>query len=274
MIVARHSLILFFILCGSNLVNAQPGNDICSAAIDIQEFINQGQELAGPFTNVGATGNDLDIGGVTGCWLDDLTGYADGSSPQVDATVWFRFNGYDGELMLFVQPCDSNLNFLSQDTQMALYRGECDTLNLVVCNEDINPSAGIYWSGITTQIEQGETYYLAIDGFNYSGFGSPELPMTTGEFCFSSQEPSLQVEPLLVSPISVYPNPSDGILSIRSAQPVMRISVTDIAGKACNSASNVLSSETTQVYLPDQPGIYMVYIQTLSGSETHRVVRK
>ncbi|MFM7234232.1 MAG: hypothetical protein ACKOZM_06545, partial [Flavobacteriales bacterium] len=54
---------------------AQPINDLCSFATDIQSFINQqGQStLAGPYSNVGATGNDLDIAGITGCWLDDLT---------------------------------------------------------------------------------------------------------------------------------------------------------------------------------------------------------
>jgi hypothetical protein len=58
----------------STIAIAQPVNDICSSAIDLQPLLPAGQEpvLLGPYSNEFATGNDLDIATVTGCWFDDL----------------------------------------------------------------------------------------------------------------------------------------------------------------------------------------------------------
>lgn len=252
---------------------AQPLNDNCSSAIDLQIYVNQPGELAGPYSNVGATGNDLDIASVTGCWLDDLTGNADGSSPQIDATVWFRLDGYDGVLMVYIQPCDSNLTFLTEDTQMALYRGECDSLEIVACNEDVNSDLNVYWSGLTTEIESGSTYYLAVDGFNYSGFGSPELPLTTGEFCISLQEPVVGIEENVVQVISVYPNPTDGLITLQAESPIEEIVVTDLAGKKCRFMLNSAFTKSISFDMPMDGGIYLLHVKTEQGNYTHRIVR-
>ncbi|MFM9006201.1 MAG: T9SS type A sorting domain-containing protein, partial [Flavobacteriales bacterium] len=253
---------------------AQPSNDVCSFATDIQSFINQqGQStLAGPYSNVGATGNDLDIAGITGCWLDDLTGNADGSSPQIDATVWFRFEGYDGEVMLYVQPCDSNLTFLSQDTQMALYSGECDTLELVACNEDIDAAMNNYWSGLTTNIVSGSTYYLAVDGFNYSGFGSPELPLTTGEFCLSFAPPAVSIEEIRETTVQVFPNPMQGIMHVRSEAFIRELTIFNGMGQLCEAYSPYqCRSFDWDVAL--SPGVYTLLVRTESGTTVHRIIK-
>lgn len=253
---------------------SQPSNDICSSATDIQALMTQNQEVAGPFSNIGSTGNDLDIAGVTGCWLDDLTGGADGSSPQIDATVWFKFEGFDGIASIYTQLCDSNLTFLSQDTQMVLYRGECDTLEVVACNEDLNTQTGNYWSGISTSVQAGNTYYLAVDGFNYSGFGSPELPLTTGEFCLSTQLPPVSVYESLPLATMVYPNPSYGTVSIDSHCPIQEVSIFDVSGKCRTTIGGMNSQKLPEIRLPEESGFYLVCVKTTCGKVSRRIIRQ
>lgn len=255
---------------------AQPANDICSSANNIQSYLVQAateSATAGPFSNVAATGNDVDIATVTGCWLDDLTGLADGSSPQIDATVWFHFTGIGGEFKLEVQPCDTNLNFISEDTQMVLFSGECDSLQLVDCNEDIDAAASNYWSAIQTTLVDGASYYLAIDGFNYSGFGSPELPLTTGQFCLQVTNPALEVMETAVSKVSVFPNPNDGIASITAEEELVEVAVYDVRGALIQQwqPQHVKQYDLT---LPEESGIYMVKVSTAQTSRVVRLVRR
>jgi hypothetical protein len=255
-------------------VLAQPINDICSSAIDLQPLLPANQELVllGPYSNEFATGNDLDIATVTGCWFDDLTGLADGSSPQVDATVWFRFEGYDGELMLYVQPCDSNLNFLTEDTQMVLYTGECDSLELVACNEDINGAMQTYWSGVTTPVEAGTTYYLAVDGFNYSGFGSPELPLTTGDFCLQFSQPVVSIVEKESLDVVIYPNPTNDRVQLQASEFIDELSVWNAQGER---VADMLSVQSTQldIHLPEACGVYVLSVRAGNRVTYNRVVK-
>jgi len=258
----------------STIAVAQPGNDICSSAIDLQSLLPAGQEsvLLGPYSNEFATGNDLDIATVNGCWFDDLTGLADGSSPQIDATVWFRFEGYDGELMLYVQPCDSNLNFLTEDTQMVLYTGECDSLELVACNEDINGAMQTYWSGVTTPVEAGTTYYLAVDGFNYSGFGSPELPLTTGEFCLQFSQPVVSIEENESPNVVFFPNPTHDRVQLQSEEYIDEVSVWNAQGERVAEMRAVQSTQL-DIYLPEACGVYVLSVKSGNRVTYNRVVK-
>jgi hypothetical protein len=266
-------LVLIVASISSAAVFAQPQNDICSSAIDLQGYLNQPAQLAGPFSNIGATGNDLDIATVTGCWLDDLTGNADGSSPQIDATVWFRLDGYDGVLMVYIQPCDTNLTFLTEDTQMVLYQGECDSLEVVACNEDINGAINNYWSGITTVIQSGNPYYLAVDGFNYSGFGSPELPLTTGEFCISLQEPVVAVREEVSEFSAAFPNPTDGKITLKAESAIREILISDLAGKKIRTQLLSGNLKYHELQMPEAPGVYVLIMRTDAGFHSHRIIR-
>jgi len=255
---------------------AQPANDICSSATNIQTIIIEataGVASAGPFSNVAATGNDVDIATVTGCWLDDMTGLADGSSPQVDATVWFHFTGIGGVFKLEVQPCDTNLNFISEDTQMALFRGECDSLQLVDCNEDSDALALNYWSAVQPLLEEGASYYLAIDGFNYSGFGSPELPLTTGEFCLQISNPMVHVYEMSVATMQLFPNPSDGQTTIVAAEELLEVALYDCRG-ARIAQWHPKHARRFEMALPDAPGVYIVCVSTAQGEQRMRLIRR
>jgi hypothetical protein len=268
-------LFLLLLLLSANAQSAlsQLTNDLCSSALEIRDFLIHNDGPAGPYSNVGATGNDINIADVTGCWLDHLSGDIENGTPQIDATVWFRFEGFDGNLALFAQPCDSNLNFLSQDTQMVLFKGECDSLEVVACNEDINAAANYYWSGISTEIQASVSYYLAVDGFNYSGFGSPELPLTTGDFCLSTQQPEVAVTELSAVKLSAFPNPSDGIVTLQSDSPVAEVAVYNMVGACCGVFINPNSANNPTIKLPDSSGIYLLHVKTKRGEAFRRVIR-
>jgi hypothetical protein len=157
---------------------------------------------------------------------------------------------------------------------MALYTGGCDTLELVACNEDYSFQTGNYWSGINTDIQSGNTYYVAVDGFNYSGFGSPESPLTTGEFCLSTQQPQVSVSEPDVRTVSVYPNPSNGTVTITADSPILEVVVCDVTGKQLLSLSGGFSEIWSSLDLPDVIGFYLLHIKTDRGIFTSRVMRK
>ncbi|MFM2202108.1 MAG: hypothetical protein RL040_1308 [Bacteroidota bacterium] len=274
--VFRLLLIIVIVAQSASRLSAQLSNDLCSSAIDLQPYLVAAQTapvIAGPFSNTAATGNDVDIAAVTGCWLDDLTGLANGSSPQVDATVWFRLTGIDQEVRLEVQPCDTTFDFLSADTQLALFSGECDSLEIVDCNEDIDPATYNYWSAIYTSLSAGTEYRMVVDGFNYSGFGSPDAPLTTGEFCIHVSIPSLQVSELTTPVSTIFPNPTDDRIQVNAASEIIEVRMFNAQGQefAVFCPKNV---KTLDVVMPTESGVYVVLVQTKYQTTTHRVVRK
>lgn len=257
-------------------VKAQITNDACSGAINLQSYIQQaafGTITTEPFSNEGASGNDLDISGITGCWLDDLTGLANGSSPQIDATVWFRFEGFDGEIRIHSLPCDTTFDFLSEDTQMALYRGACDSLVLVACNEDLDAPALNYWAGIQVAVQSGADYYLVIDGFNYSGFGSEEDPLTTGEFCLQLSSPVVHVETQAKPQATVFPNPAQDHVTIQGDAFIEQLQLFDVNGRLL-CALEPIRQKQILLPLPESAGLYVVRIITEKGIEVARIERQ
>jgi len=209
--------------------------------------------IAGPFSNAAATGNDVEIAAVTGCWLDDLTGLADGSSPQIDATVWFRLTGIDQEVRLAIQPCDTTFDFLSGDTQLALFSGECDSLEIVDCNEDIDPATYNYWSAIYTPLS--------------------DAPLTTGEFCIHVSIPSLQVSELTEPMSTIFPNPADDRIQVNAASEIIEVRMFNAQGQEL-AVFSPKNSKTLDVVMPAESGVYVVLVKTKYQTKTHRVVRK
>jgi len=274
--VFRLLLLLIIVAQSASRLSAQLSNDICSSAIDLQPYVVAAQTapvIAGPFSNATATGNDVNIAAVTGCWLDDLTGLADGSSPQIDATVWFRLTGIDQEVRLAIQPCDTTFDFLSADTQLALFSGECDSLEIVDCNEDIDPATYNYWSAIYTPLSAGTAYHMVVDGFNYSGFGSPDAPLTTGEFCIHMSIPALQVSELTEQVPTIFPNPAEDQIQLTAASEIIEVRMFNAQGQEFTVFSPK-NSKALDIAMPDESGVYVVLVRTKYQTTTHRIVRK
>jgi hypothetical protein len=104
---------------------------------------------------------------------------------------------------------------------------------------------------------------------NYSGAADPEYapvlnlkfsPVTTGLSSTASR-----------GNISVYPNPTTGMLNIRTAGEVIRETrLFDITGQLVLQSGNTTSIDISQV----SRGLYLLHIITENGVVTERVVRQ
>ena len=96
------------------------------------------------------SGNEPDESQCQGTYLDW------GNS----ADIWFLYVAPSSGSVHFTT-CDGN----SFDTSMALYKGSCD--NQVACNGDSDGETGCqaYYSAIDYDVENGETYYVRIGGW-------------------------------------------------------------------------------------------------------------
>ena len=181
------SILTICLMLTSIQAYAQPDNDLCSGAIDIDELI--GNEIgtlqqAGPFTNVDATAEEGLSDDLIGNWFD---ADPNGIQPSVDQTVWFHFTGDGGTYQLKTVSCDTY--FYANDTQLALYQGACDDLTFVGANDDLmgfwSGDWGWYYSYLNFKTEVGVDYWLMIDGFNYND-GDTFQGVSDGAFCLSS----------------------------------------------------------------------------------------
>ena len=79
----------------------------------------------------------------------------------------------------------------SNDTQLALYTGTCDSLTLVTANDDMQPWWGWWHAVLNFKAEEGVDYWLMADGFNHFE-GDPWQGVAQGTFCIGG----IGVEPL------------------------------------------------------------------------------
>jgi len=255
---------------------AQPANDACSGAIAIDDLITTalagGSSAGGPYSNVDATGDDVLVADVTGCWQDDAAGNGDGNDPQVDQTVWFSFEGTGDVIWLATTTCSQTSNtFETGDTQMIVYGGDCGNLSVVGCDEDYAIADGIYWAAVNIATEAGVTYYVAVDGFNYTGYGSPDDPLTDGEFCFIVVDGEVNVEEAVAAKFSVYPNPANDQFTITADEKITSVLVRNMLGEIVFVQDN-LNTNSYRVNEQFANGLYLVDVTTFNGKSTRKLV--
>lgn len=188
------TLLAGMILFG-NIAFAQPANDICDDAIDISELltgeIGSGAEL-GTYSNVDATGEPELAADLVDLWFD---AEAVGAEPSIDQSVWFRFTGDGGVYQMITGNWCAGAAMYANDTQMALYSGSCDDLNLVAANDDMAymwaSEWGWWYSFIDFKAEEGVDYWLMVDGYNHYQ-GDTFQGVSTGSFCLGA----INVEPM------------------------------------------------------------------------------
>ena len=70
------------------------------------------------------------------------------------------------------------------------------------------------------------------------------------------------------SQVTLFPNPTNGRIALRSAQPILRVELLDALGRRLmHTTDNTLDLSA----FPN--GVYLLRATTASGVETHRVVR-
>ncbi len=163
-------VLLITAVCWSNNAFAQPANNECSGAAPIAGF--PGNPLIyGAYDNSEATSEASDPADP---------GFPDSS---IDNTTWYTLIG-DGNTYFIYTSHECGVFSLTDtyitdgDTQMAIYSGGCDALELVALSEDNLHApgydlAGVFPAGIVLDTEAGVEYSIMIDG--YLG--------AAGEFC-------------------------------------------------------------------------------------------
>ncbi|HAD22275.1 MAG TPA: hypothetical protein DCF87_09225 [Opitutae bacterium] len=165
---------------------AQPENDFCTDAIDISDLltgeIGVGADL-GPFSNIDATGEADLAANLSDVWFDVAAGEEE---PSVDQSVWFKFTGDGGVYQMATGNWCPGSAMYANDTQVALYSGGCNSLNLVAANDDMmylwDSNQGWWYSIINFRAEEGVDYWLMVDGFNHYQ-GNTFQGVSVGNFC-------------------------------------------------------------------------------------------
>lgn len=171
---------LLFLMSSLSLFAQTPANNECSGAEDISALFGQAidaPQTSALFDNSNATTEASDPASGYECFAEEAV---NGSMefPLIENTVWFSFVGDGNNYFIVTTQCNSTNYLGSGDTQMAIYSGACNDLTPVACNED-GPTATQteYPAGIEMPTEDGVTYYVMIDGFNFGG------SVSAGEFC-------------------------------------------------------------------------------------------
>ncbi len=143
--------------------------DDCASAVDISSFFNAGTgiiQTTGTYDNTAATADPGDP--VPACFAET------GLDPVINNSLWFKFTGNGGLFHLETVPCNTGSAYITGgDTQMSILQGmSCDNLTLLSCNEDLYPDNDPntdFRAGLDIQTEDGQTYYVLIDGYASGG---------------------------------------------------------------------------------------------------------
>lgn len=196
---------------GTITVNPAP-HDACNDAKDINN-------LFGGSSNVPQTSS-----------LQNNTGYTSTGDPAVNSgcffqddalqhTIWYTFSG-DGNMYRIRSVQCTATNYI-QDTQVAIFSGDCSNPTQVACNDDEDVAANIYNISVDIATQAGQTYWILMDG--YGGL--------QGEFCLevTNLSPSAVTE-IGQTNIRVSPNPTTGIVQLTNVQ-ADEVQVFDATGR-------------------------------------------
>ncbi len=93
----------------------------------------------------------------------------------------------------------------------------------------------------------------------------------TGDFtavAYFTEIPTVNPGTIMQNICSIFPNPSDGIAEITSNEIINEITVLDITGKIVSQTNNVNTKNYTLSLADCKPGVYVVRVQSISGSST------
>lgn len=218
-------------------------------------------------------GQAVDVPQRSSIW-DNTTYTVDPSDPETgtdcffdarENPIWFTFTG-DGNRYRISTTTDSlETPIPAGDTQMAIYTGACGSLTPLACSEDEDEGAGLFNASLEIDTEAGVVYSVLIDGVTSSlgnGRGAFQVEVT--------QLMVVNVTNIEETPITLFPNPTTGILHWQNINPE-RVQVFDYTGKL------ILSDQqpTTELNISALPaGFYLIRIEEGSEVYSAKVVKE
>lgn len=111
---------------------------------------------------------------------------------------------------------------------------------------------------------------------DYNGNGDPTDDDTdnSGVADYLEMAVALSEESIENATFSIYPNPTRGLLHIKTSEPISRITVLDLLGKQVKSTRSNIAIESTYSLAGLQPGIYFLQIESQGVVDIKKVVLK
>lgn len=200
------------------------------------------------YAPVGSTGNQWDTENCGSPVVDQVTSCGPGTY-----NLWSDQGLIDFEIIWYIelgQPGEDFFEIVGSDTTIAI-------------------------SGNFTNAQWGEVGQSGTLGFSMGPLvpGKKYWIMTfdasshlTNDTCTISSA-GTAVEEVLGAKVSVYPNPTNGKINIKTQEQIEKITVLDITGKI------ILETTNTEIDLINQPkGSYFMKIQTKKGIFTEKIV--
>lgn len=218
--------------CGTDA----PANDECTGAIALAPTTECTPQFFAPLCASQSLAA-MTCNGFTGDANDD---------------VWYSFTATATDMTIGGAPVGN------MDIAMQLFSGNCGSLTPIACGDQ--GGSGVADELIATDLTVGETYYFRVYDYRTQfAFAEPGYDLCVVEGLGSG----LGMAEGLVhdQPGVIYPNPTDGLFTIRSKIPmaVVRIEIMDATGRMVHQASMGAGNGTVLVdasFLPQ--GAYVV----------------
>tara|TARA_R110002072_G_scaffold292634_1_gene461543 strand:+ start:10355 stop:12019 length:1665 start_codon:yes stop_codon:yes gene_type:complete len=182
----------------------------------------------------------------------NATNIAGSDSPD----VFYSFTGSGVAETVTISLCDANTNF---DTILRVY-SSCDLTDEIAVNDDF---CGLQ-SEVTFESDGTSTYIIMVEGFDINEVGDFTLQVTCE---------TLNTTDFELNQLSMYPNPTNGLIHINSSVTIETVEVYNAAGqlvmnKIINSSNPTINLSTLQ------NGIYFAKAFSKDSSKTIKIVKK
>jgi acetyl esterase/lipase len=240
-----------------------PVNNLCSGAIDINEFIMTDLSIVvtDPYFNSGASSQGDPANGWA-CFLDN-------GGAALDNTIWFRFTGNGRTYNIRTNNCNNTLGddyIINGDTQMAIYSGSsCGNLVSIACNDNgPGSSSSNNFAEIQFATVAGVQYWMMIDGANAA----------QGGFCLRLEDLGVSISELEANSVAVFPNPFSQSLRIEANENIQAINIYSLTGHLVKQVKGQTGPAVVVDTNELAQGVYMMMIQLPSGPVSKRIVKQ
>jgi len=178
----------------------------------------------------------------------------DGGDDSPD--VFYSYTGNGAVENITISLCDPNTNF---DTILRVY-SSCDLTNEIAVNDDF---CGLQ-SEVTFESDGTSTYIIMVEGFDVDDVGDFTLQLTCETLSTTDFE---------LNKLSMYPNPTNGIVYIDSTVIIDAVEVYNTAGQLV--MKELINTSNPTINISElQNGIYFAKAISKNADKTIKIVKK
>ncbi|WP_179333179.1 T9SS type A sorting domain-containing protein [Winogradskyella costae] len=177
------------------------------------------------------------------------------------------------ELATAPSPTDlaSNIELQTTDASVAFNWTASTTEDTSVFYLDtVNPPTQAYTDfengDSMPDLEPGTTYYWSVDATNCMG-------STTGTVWSFTTDSTLSIEDNLFEATSIYPNPTSGILNIKSSEAIDNVTVFNLLGQTVANFDKDAITDSSVNLSELSKGLYLIKVSSENNTQTLRVTK-